>query len=172
MARRYADAITELGQVLDVDPGYPMALIRLGLAHTFSGRQGEGIRVLQFAADHAPDLLDCRSLLGYALAVAGRRAEAERQLTRLRELAAERYVPPFLLANIHIGLGEHDEAITCIEREYDARSWYLSADQSRTAIRSLALAAALSAVAASNGIRFRTLVPPSSERRSRRQRIA
>ena len=93
MARRYADAITELGQVLDVDPGYPMALIRLGLAHTFSGRQDEGIRVLQFAADHAPDLLDCRSLLGYALAVAGRRAEAERQLTRLRELAAERYAP-------------------------------------------------------------------------------
>lgn len=38
---------------------------------------------------------------------------------------SKRYVPAFLFATVHSGLGEQEKALTFIEKEYDARGWYM-----------------------------------------------
>jgi hypothetical protein len=73
----------------------------------------------------APGLLDCAAFLGYAHARAGNTREALKQLDTLRDLAKSRYVPAFLFANVHLGLGELDTALGFMEQEYEARGWYL-----------------------------------------------
>ena len=125
MGRRYDEAVRQADLALEIDPGYPMALIRKGLAAIFSGRHAEGVRALEQAAVAAPEMLLCQSLLGYAHARGGDRREAEARLELLTSHSERRYVPMFLFANVHVGLGDDDAAIRCIEREYHARGWYL-----------------------------------------------
>jgi serine/threonine-protein kinase len=125
LGRRFDEAIAEAEQVLEIDPTYPMALIRLGVAHAGKGRYTHAVRAFRAAEAAAPELLDCIALQGMASARAGNRREALKQLNRLRRLARRRYVPPFLFANVHLGLGEHDKAVRFMEQEADARGWYL-----------------------------------------------
>jgi TolB-like protein/Tfp pilus assembly protein PilF len=123
--RRFDEAIAQAQQVLEADPQYPMALIRLGVAYAAKEMHEEAVRAFRAAGKAAPGLLDCIGLLGYAQGRAGNRRSALKQLDELRSAASARYVPPFVFAMVHLGLGEHDEALRFIEKEYDARGWYL-----------------------------------------------
>jgi tetratricopeptide (TPR) repeat protein len=125
LGRRFDEAVEQAEQVLEVDQHYPMALIRLGLARAGNGLYTAAAQTFEAAEQAAPGLVDCISLQGYAHGKAGNRSQAIERLTVLRTLAAERYVPPFLFANVHMGLGEHDEAIRFMEQEYTARGWYM-----------------------------------------------
>jgi tetratricopeptide (TPR) repeat protein len=122
---RFDEAITEAKLALEIQPGYAMALIRLALAYHFNGMSAPAIKTIRKAAAAAPGLHDCASLLGYMLAHAGDTDAAVKELEKLRRLARRRYVPVFLFANIYIGLGEHERAIRMIEKEYDAKGWYM-----------------------------------------------
>lgn len=122
---RFDEAIAQAEAVLEIDRDYPMALMRLGIALTAKGRHDAAVQALRRAHKADPDLLDALSLLAYAQARAGDTGEALKQRDRLRRLGKRRYVPPFLFANICIGLGEHDQAIDFMEAEYGSRSWYL-----------------------------------------------
>jgi TolB-like protein/tetratricopeptide (TPR) repeat protein len=125
MGRRFDEAIAQVEQVLEIDPHYPMALIRLGLAFEGKGLHDEAVGAFRAAEAAAPDLLDCISLQGRANAQAGHTREALKQLNKLRRLATRRYVPAFLFANVCLGLGEHDDALRHMEQEYEARGWYM-----------------------------------------------
>jgi Flp pilus assembly protein TadD len=48
--------------------------------------------------------------LGYAYAVSGRKAEAQKVLDQLNELSKQKYVPAGYRAMIYAGLGEKDRA--------------------------------------------------------------
>jgi TolB-like protein/Tfp pilus assembly protein PilF len=122
---RFDEAIVEAKLALELHPGYAMALIRLAVAYGCKGMSARAVKTMRKAAAAAPGLHDCTSLLGYMLARAGDREGALKELERLRRLARRRYVPAFLFANIYIGLGEHEKAIRFIEKEYDAKGWYL-----------------------------------------------
>jgi hypothetical protein len=63
--------------------------------------------------------------LGYALAVAGRRAEARAVLDGLRQLSSSRYVSPYSVALVYAGLGDRDQALAWLDRAYDERSDYM-----------------------------------------------
>ena len=125
LARRFDEAIAQARQVLEVDPDYPMALIRLGLAYSAKGMHSDAVRTLERAEAVAPTLLDCSALLGYAHARAGAMQPARKQLNKLHSLAKQRYVPPFLFANLYLALGDADNAIRFMEKEYESRGWYL-----------------------------------------------
>jgi TolB-like protein/tetratricopeptide (TPR) repeat protein len=121
----FDEAIAEAQQVLELDPQYPMALIRLGFACAGKGLYADAVRAFEAAEEAAPGLVDCVALQGYAHGKAGNRHLALARLADLRRLADERYVPPFLFSNIHLGLDEYDDAIRYMEQEYAARGWYL-----------------------------------------------
>ena len=58
---------------------------------------------------------------GYTLAASGRRDEARRILDQLKTRAAQAYVPPSNLALVHLGLGDHDQALDRLEEAVEAR---------------------------------------------------
>lgn len=125
LGRRFDEAIAEAELVLEIDPNYAMALIRLGAAYEGKGRHAKALEAFRRAEKAAPGLMDCISLQGYVQARAGEKREARKQLERLRRLASRQYVPTFLFANVCLGLGEHDKAVRFMEQEYDARGWYM-----------------------------------------------
>ncbi|MEP6635246.1 MAG: hypothetical protein ABJB97_00875, partial [Acidobacteriota bacterium] len=59
--------------------------------------------------------------LGFAFALAGKRAEAQAILERLKALSAHRYVSELYLAIIYTGLKDHDHAIEYLNKAFTSR---------------------------------------------------
>ena len=52
----------------------------------------------------------------------GRTGEAREILLRLNELSEQRYVSPYHMAYVHVGLGEQDRALDWLDRAYAERA--------------------------------------------------
>lgn len=63
--------------------------------------------------------------LGYALAISGRRDEAQRLIEELDQLAREHYVPASFAAMVDGALGNHDRAFERLETAYEERDSHL-----------------------------------------------
>jgi serine/threonine-protein kinase len=59
--------------------------------------------------------------LGYVRARLGQRDEARGILQQLAEDAKHRYTPALAFAVVHVGLGEHDQALNWLEKAYEER---------------------------------------------------
>ena len=123
MGRRFDEAIDQAEAVLDIDPAYPMALIRLGVAYVGKGDWAPAIRAFRRAVSAAPELPACYGLLGYAYGRADNRLQALAALEKLAQLQENRYVPALPFGMVHLGLGEMETAIRYMEREYQNRGW-------------------------------------------------
>jgi TolB-like protein/Tfp pilus assembly protein PilF len=125
-ARRYDQAIEQLRKTVEMDPGFYYAHWTLGDALELKGRNEEAMAEYKKAIALDDDPLP-RALLGHLYAKIGRQDEALailEQLRELRESSKQRYVSPFNLALIHIGLGQKNEAIQLLEETYEERDGY------------------------------------------------
>jgi serine/threonine protein kinase/Tfp pilus assembly protein PilF len=107
-ARKYELAIEQERKTLEMDPNFNPAQHWLGLAYLQKSMDKEGIA--EFEKEFP--------FLGYAYAVAGRRAEAQQVLDKLNELSKQKYVPAVSMARIYVGLGEKDKAFEWLEKAY------------------------------------------------------
>jgi tetratricopeptide (TPR) repeat protein len=98
------------------------ALDTLGIAYIPKSMYREGMAEFEKLLAISPGTPLGLSDLGYAYAVTGRRAEAQKVLDKLAELSKEKYVPAILRARIYAGLGEKDKAIEWLEMGYEDRS--------------------------------------------------
>jgi eukaryotic-like serine/threonine-protein kinase len=114
-------AVKELREVLELDPNLARAHTLLGLTYVLQGHVAEGINALERArqVDDSPRVL---SSLAYAYGVGGSRARAESLLAELTSLAKRRHVSPFAFSLIHVGLNDHAQALTWLERALVERS--------------------------------------------------
>jgi Flp pilus assembly protein TadD len=78
----------------------------------------EGIAEFGKAVIISPGNSLALSGLGYAYALAGRRAEAQKVLDQLEEFSKHKYVPAGRMALICVGLGEKDKAFEWLEKAY------------------------------------------------------
>ncbi len=125
-ARRYDQAIEQLRKTVEMDPGFYYAHWTLGNALELKGRNEEAIAEYKKAIALNDDSLP-RALLGHLYAKIGRKDEALailKQIRELRESSKQRYVSPYNLALIQIGLGQKDEAIQLLEETYEDRNGY------------------------------------------------
>jgi hypothetical protein len=79
-----------------------------------------------------------RAALAHTLGTAGRPTEAGQILDDLAKQAEQKYVAPYFLAGIHVGLGENDRALEYLEKAYEEHSnWliYLHIDPSMDGLR-------------------------------------
>ena len=128
--RRTDEAVDRLSAAVELHPSYWTAHYYLGLAHQQRGDSDRAIGALEKARSLSDSSWGADAL-AYAYAMAGRRADAEAVLQRLRDLASSEYVSPYSYAVIEAGLGDRDRAFESLHAAIDDRSWrmaYLDVD--------------------------------------------
>src|SRR5712692_5208463 len=120
-ARQYDQAIEQERKTLDIDPKYMNARRTLGMAYVQKSMYKEAAVEFDKALVSYPDNQYVLSELGYAHAQAGKRAEAQKALDRLNDLAKQKYVPAGYRAMIYVGMGEKDKAFEWLEKSYEER---------------------------------------------------
>jgi serine/threonine protein kinase/Flp pilus assembly protein TadD len=127
MAGQYDRAIDHCCKALEIEPNY--ALLHWWLAQAY-GQTGqfkkavtESKKALHLAGG---ELSFLAGFLGYALAVAGRKVEAQEILRDLIGLSNVKYSEPFGIAAIHAGLGERDQALEWLQKSCDEMSPFVS----------------------------------------------
>lgn len=136
-AGRYDEAIEHCKRLLDVDPDFFPARRYLGLVYEQKHMYKEAIAEFEKGVklSHSPLMM---SLLGHAYAVSGNRTEAEQVLTELGQQKT-RYVSPYTVATIYVGLGNKDQAFKWLEKAFEERDiWImnLAVDPQFTPLRS------------------------------------
>jgi TolB-like protein/Tfp pilus assembly protein PilF len=125
-ARQYERAAEQDRKALEMDPQFSFAHWNLGMVRAQQNKPDEAIEAFEQAHTHSGGGLTFKAHLGYALALAGRREEAERIIAELKELAEGRYVSSYYFAMIQLGLGEADQAFASLERAYAERSGFMA----------------------------------------------
>ena len=116
-ARRFDDAERQARKTLEIGPQFFRAHYYLGQVLQLKGRLGDAISEYQKAFDLNGDPYSL-GLLGQAYARNGQKDEAQKVLARLNEMAKSRYVAPYAIAFVYLGLGEKERAIDELERAY------------------------------------------------------
>ena len=124
-AGRYDEAIEAGRKAIELDPGFPLARWALTLAYQQKGMHTEVIVELQEAfrlSGGSPLVL---GWLGRAYGISGQRDEAHKALRELEQQSKRRYVAPFNLALVYLGLGETERAFEWLEKSREDRSFWL-----------------------------------------------
>ena len=116
-ARRYDQAIVQLQRTLALDNKFAYAHWNLGLALYLKGDRAAAIAEYEKARalDDDPVTL---GLLGRAYADARENEKALDMIRQLETRGQKQFVRGYLIAIIHVGLGEKNKAIDDLEREY------------------------------------------------------
>lgn len=121
-ARRHDQAIEQHRKTIEMDPNFARVHLRLGLAYMQKAMHREATTEYEKSLNLAGSDPYVMSLLGYAKAVSEHREEAVKVLTQLREMEKQRYVPPYSIALIYVGLGQKDEAFQWLENAFTDHS--------------------------------------------------
>jgi serine/threonine protein kinase/Flp pilus assembly protein TadD len=125
MARDFERALEQCLATLDTDPSFGVAHFIHGLTLEQLGRFEDAIAAFDRAKNNTGGIAVTLGALGHAHAKAGDADEARFLLEEAREMAERRFVSPYSLATIHLGLGETDAALDCLERAVREKSVWL-----------------------------------------------
>ena len=137
LSHDYDAALADYKKVLELDPSFVRALTRRGIVEIRMGDAGAAVVDLASAARLSGDPY-ILGLLGQAQAASGATAAAEKTRTQLEDMAKTKYVPPFALALVDMGLGRKPEAIKELGMAVGDRSTsmvYAKIDPSLDALR-------------------------------------
>ena len=138
LARRYDEAVEQLLRTIELDPNYPVTYWILGLVRRETNCYELAIAEGEKAVNLSGGSPLMRGALAQSYGKAGRTTEALRALDDLTKLAKQKYAAPYFFAGIHLGLGEDDRAIDCLEKSFEEHShWliYLHIDPSMDSLR-------------------------------------
>src|SRR6516162_6115160 len=126
----YDMSINLLRKKLELDPQSAFVHMLLGRAHAMKGAYADAIDYFQTAVNlsgGAPGSLTpgSLSLLGYAYGVSGKRTDALNVRRQLELLSQRRYVSPYDIAVVYVGLGEKDRAFKWLDKAVAERSTHL-----------------------------------------------
>ena len=121
-AGRYDEALRSARLGSDLDSQYARGHATLGWAYLKKGMCDEGLAELEQAVTLAPGNTNWLGQLGQAYGLAGELAKARDVLQQLEVLSRQRYVSPYHMAYVYVGLGEQDTAIDWLERAYVERA--------------------------------------------------
>jgi serine/threonine-protein kinase len=118
-ARCFEEALPFFEEVLRIDPNFHLALWFQGEALIELGRYEGGVTALKRAYELGGQT---SRLLGYLGNAYGRASQPDRASECLAELEARKqrhdYVPPYFLALVLAGTGQHDRALDHLEQAY------------------------------------------------------
>ena len=125
-SRNYERALEYFNRAIERQPNYALPYIDRGQVLTLQGRLQEAVPDFEKGAalGHSPVWSD--GFLGEAYARAGRRSDAMKVLSNLKELSHHRYVDPVAFITIYTGLGDKDRAFQWIDKAYLERDYFLT----------------------------------------------
>jgi serine/threonine protein kinase/tetratricopeptide (TPR) repeat protein len=121
-ARHYDQVIEQEQLTLDMDPNFAFVHMQLCLAYFQKSMYKEGIAECEKELVVSPRHPYALSGLGYAYAVAGRRAEAQKMLDQLNAISEQKYVPAISRVGVYVGLGDKEKAFEWLAKAYEDRS--------------------------------------------------
>jgi Flp pilus assembly protein TadD len=104
-----------------MDPNFAPARGALGLAYEQKSMFSEAISELRKAAALSGGSTEMLAALGHCYAVSGKRAKAEEMVDELKKLSTRRYVSPYDMALIFVGLQQYDHAFRLLRKASQER---------------------------------------------------
>ena len=126
MAREYDRAVEQARKVLSYEPGFANSHRVLGFELITGGRCEEGIVRLRrsFELFGGEAFSDLKLAWGYARC--GRADEARLLLSQALEAKGRGYLEPNAVAHVFVALGDHEHALTWLERAVEERAPYVA----------------------------------------------
>ena len=115
----YERAIKHLKKTTELEPNYMPTLFVLGCVYIQQGLLEKAIEQFQLIYKLDDEAYLALGFMGYAHALAGQRAEAETLLSVLQEIAQRKYVSPYSMLVIHVGLGPENRVFELLEKLYE-----------------------------------------------------
>ncbi|MCI0423336.1 MAG: tetratricopeptide repeat protein, partial [Acidobacteria bacterium] len=115
-ARQYEQAVDQLRNTIEMDPGFALAHWALGWTYEARGLFQEALAEFEEAFrrfDSGPLML---ASMGHAYAACGNTCEALKVLDQLLEISRRRYVSPYDMALLCTGLGDKAQAFDWLEK--------------------------------------------------------
>ncbi|UCF79217.1 MAG: protein kinase [Candidatus Eiseniibacteriota bacterium] len=122
LARKYDEAIEQLQKTIEMNPEYYDGHGWLGFAYLLKGMYEQAADKFRESAAFAVIEARMAAALAYAYAVTDREDEARNILAELLDRSSDKKVDSYLIAIVHIGLGDLDRAIECLEKAHEERS--------------------------------------------------
>jgi tetratricopeptide (TPR) repeat protein len=124
-ARRYDEAREQLERTLVLDANFSIAHSYLGLVYEQMGEHEKAITAFQQAVLLSGRAAGEVAALAHAYALAGRSKDSQELLGELTGLPDTRYVPPFFIALVYLGLGKVDQTFAWLGKAHGERSFDL-----------------------------------------------
>ncbi|HZW84441.1 MAG TPA: adenylate/guanylate cyclase domain-containing protein [Nitrososphaerales archaeon] len=115
-------AIEECNRMLELDPSFVPAFVKLGKTYLQKSMFDQGLKAMEMASELSHGGLLARSYLAYAYGVVGRKDSARALISELEGISAKRYVSPFNLAIAYSGLRDPDMTMYWLLKAYDQHS--------------------------------------------------
>lgn len=139
----YAGHVDEARQqvrgVLRAHPDFWIAHLVLGWLDSDAAHHDDAVDDFSKASELSGGSQQAVAMLGFALAQAGRKPQAQALLASLLARSRHDYLPATSIATIYCGLGDHDQALAWLERGYatrDVRMTFLRVDHRWDSLRS------------------------------------
>ena len=120
-AGRWDAARDQALSTVELEPAYVPAYWPLARSYGGLGLHDKALDVCEQGLAHARDDTILLATSGWALAMLGRRTEAERVLEQLLHCRRSGYFSAVLIATVYAGLDREDDVFTWLERAYDDR---------------------------------------------------
>jgi TolB-like protein/Flp pilus assembly protein TadD len=124
-AGRSKEATEAIEKAFAIDPHFWVAHLMLALIHERAGRFDDALASLDKAYEFSTGNTQAMAMKGNVLARNGRRADAERIVSTLIAQGKSRFVPPYNVALVYAGLGDHEAALDWLDRAYEVRDVHL-----------------------------------------------
>src|ERR1700693_1252522 len=121
-AHQYPEAIEQIQKTLAMDATFVPAHVFLGRAYEQKGTYPEAIAEMRKALELSEGDTNELAALGHAYAVAHQAGDAKKILDQLKERSQQTYVQPSLIALIHAGLGDKNQAFDLLQKAHEDRS--------------------------------------------------
>ena len=120
-SRHYDEVIAAAGKVLEADSNAAVARFVRAQAYLGKGDRGVAYREIEkaYASDPQPGFL---AYLGYISGILGQRSRALEIMRELAHPKSGRYVQPYMMAVVSIGLGDKTRAFSWIRKGIEERS--------------------------------------------------
>lgn len=123
--RDYDQALEHYRAALEMDPNFGFAHLWLAQVHEQKGSLEQALFELKVGLRLSNESAYALAKVGQGYALSGKRNEASSMLTQLKDLSGQKYVSPYDVAMIHVGLQQYDTAFEWLEKSLEERTIWL-----------------------------------------------